>query len=132
MGTLDPSALLRQRGLELSADLGALIAHERKQREWSQAELADKMGMRQSGIATYEAGSRQLGHLHVHIIEAFERVFKMPAGSILDRLGLVARQVDFETFILSSDLPERLKYAFRDLYRAFMAKDGLPDGTDPQ
>lgn len=126
MGTLD-SARLKERGQELNAALGNLIAEERKARGWSQTDLADRMDMAQSAIATYEGGGRQLGALHVHIIEALEQVFELPKGSILDRLGLIARHIDFETFVLSyTEMPEALRYAFRDLHRAYMSKGGLP------
>jgi len=127
--TLDPSARIAQRGLELSEALGALIAEERKARKWSQTQLADKLGMRQSTLATYESGSRQLGHLHVHIIEALGVALEMPRGSILERLGLVEREIDFITFVMSRpELDKRMQMAFCDLYVLFTEKGELPEG----
>lgn len=117
-------ARLRARGLALNAALAALIEEERKARKWSQTELAEKLGMRQSGIATWESAGKQLGALYAHNIEALEIAFDMPKGSILDRLGLVAREIDFETFVMSrSELPEHQRALIRDLYRAFTGEE---------
>jgi transcriptional regulator with XRE-family HTH domain len=116
--------------LQLSADLAKLLVDERKTLGLTQTEFGDQLGMSQSGVGTWEAGGRNLGHLHVHQIEAAEAALNLPKGNLLRRLGLVDETVDFETFVMAHpELSPDLKEAFCSIYRLFMSKDGgLPEG----
>jgi len=120
----DVAARREAHALELSAALGALIKAERERRDWTAAQLAERLGMRQSGVSTWENGGRHFGGLHIHNVMALEDVFELPRGAIFKRLHAVEDDTDFETFVMSRrELNLAQKGAFRELYRAFVVKE---------
>jgi transcriptional regulator with XRE-family HTH domain len=106
-------------GLELSAKLAAIIEAERDKRGWTQEDLALRLEMQQSGIATWEKGSLKFGALQVFNIMALEDVFGLPRGNISYRLGATGEdRPDFETFIKGcKELDEARQDLLRDTYR---------------
>lgn len=109
-----------------SRALGKLIEEERVGRDWTQADLAQLLGMRQSGVATWEKGPPGFGALHTYNIMALEDVFEMPRGAILYRLRAVidGDEIDFETYVMSRrELRTDQKVIFRDLHRVMVTKD---------
>ena len=116
--------LREERGLALSLALGRLIMEEREERGWTQTDLARLLGMRQSGVATWEKGPPGFGALYLQNVMALEDIFRMPRGAILHRLGVVAQETDFTSFVYAQpDLAPAQKVVFRDLYRVFKAKE---------
>ena len=119
-----------ERGQFLADALGALIKEEREARKWSGRELAKKLGMGQSAVAEWERGSRHRGALHIHNIEALEEVFEMQKGAIFYRLGLVAENVGFRTFVMGrTELNKSHKSVFMRLYGIFTSKDPAAEGV---
>ena len=103
---------------ELARALGALIEAERKRHGMTQEALAAEMGVSQNAITSWERGAIASA-LRLPVILQLEKVFRLPRGALLQRLGVLPQAPDFEAVVLANlALNEEQKEALIRLYRA--------------
>lgn len=92
-------------------DLGQKVKKLRESRDWSQAELARRVGVTKSAISTYELGIRTPS---ADVVRAFAKVFGVSADYLL---GLAERRA-----VEVEGLSERDEALIRELVASLREK----------
>lgn len=69
--------------LDIRARFGARVRHLRKQRGWTQAEMADRLGIDRSYLADLERGKRNVSLVNIDIIA---KGFSLTLSQLFSRL----------------------------------------------
>lgn len=104
----------------LAQALGRIIETERKRLGLTQEDVAEQLGVSQNAVTGWERAARH-GALNLGTIISLEQLFKLPRGTILQRLGMMPAAPDVEAVILNHALlkPEQ-KEALISVYRAML------------
>ena len=106
------------RASQLARALGRLIETERKRLDMSQEDLAERLGVSQNAVTTWERATRH-GALYLPVILSLEKLFGLDEGVLLQRLGVISAYPDFEAVVLASlVLTSTQKDALIGVYRA--------------
>jgi transcriptional regulator with XRE-family HTH domain len=102
---------------DLAKMLGSLIETERKRLGLTQEYVAERMDVSQNAVTGWERAVGD-GALKVPLLLKLEQLFRLPRGTIFQRLGIMPEVPEFEAVVLANmRLTGEQKDALVRLYR---------------